>query len=67
MAREGKAYLTELVESVICVPDAFRIKCGNDKFIFSIQSKKQETRVCFQTQTYEINQISSCKNCRYRV
>ena len=27
MAREGKAYLTELVESVICVPDAFRIRC----------------------------------------
>lgn len=43
MAREGRAYLTELVESVICVPDAFRIKCGNDKFIFSIQSKNQET------------------------
>ena len=38
MAREGKAYLTELVESVICVPDAFRIRCGNDNFIFSIQS-----------------------------
>ena len=25
MAREGKAYLTELVESVICVPDALEL------------------------------------------
>ena len=47
MAREGKAYLTELVESVICVPDAFRIRCGNDNFIFSIQSKNQETNDYF--------------------
>ena len=24
-------------------------------------------RVCFQTQAYEINQKSYCKNCQYRV
>lgn len=47
MAQEGKAYLAELIGSVICKPDAFRIKCENDRFIFSIQSIDQETNDYF--------------------
>lgn len=43
MSREGKEYLTELVESVVCIPNVFRIKCGDGKYIFSIHSADQET------------------------
>lgn len=43
MAREGKAYLQEIVNSVICVPDAFHIKHGDDKYLFSILTKDQAT------------------------
>lgn len=43
MSREGKEYLTELIESVICIPDVFRIKCGNGKYLFSVNSTDQDT------------------------
>lgn len=43
MAREGKAYLQEVVNSVICIPDAFHIKYGDEKYLFSIVTKDQAT------------------------
>lgn len=43
MSREGKKYLTELVESVVYIPNVFRIMCGDGKYIFFIHSSDQET------------------------
>ena len=43
MSRQGKEYLQELVNAVICIPDAFHIKCGEGKFLFSISTDDQET------------------------
>lgn len=54
MAREGKAYLTELVESVICVPDAFRIRCGNDNFIFPFSPKIRKPMIILLSQLFMI-------------
>lgn len=47
MSQEGKKYLAELVESVVCIPDVFRIKCGNGKCLFSVQSIDKETMGVF--------------------
>ena len=43
MSRQGKEYLQELVNAVICIPDAFHIKCEEGKFLFSISTDDQET------------------------
>lgn len=42
MSRQGKEYLQELVDAVICIPDAFRIKCGNGKYLFAVTTSDQE-------------------------
>lgn len=42
----GKKFecLKEIIDSVICVPDIFRVKIENtDKFIFSISTKDEKT------------------------
>ena len=39
MAQEGREYLSTIMNSVICIPDAFRIYCGIDKFIFSVMGE----------------------------
>lgn len=41
MSLEGKEYLEEIVNSVICIPDVFRIHLEDGKYIFSIHSKEQ--------------------------
>lgn len=52
MSREGKEYLTELIESVICIPDVFRIKCGNGKYLFSVNSTDQDTMNYFAVSAF---------------
>ncbi len=47
MAREGREYLKEIVNSVICVPDAFRINVGQGKYIFSAMGKDSKTNEYF--------------------
>lgn len=46
MSRQGKEYLAELVESVICIPNAFNIKCENCNLI-SVFSKDKKTTEYF--------------------
>ena len=43
MSRQGKEYLQELVDAVVCIPGAFRIKCGNGKYLFAVTTSDQET------------------------
>lgn len=43
MALEGRVYLEELMNSVICIADAFRIRVEDEKYIFSILTKEQQT------------------------
>lgn len=42
MALEGRKYLEELVSAIICIPDAFRIRIEDGKFIFSVMSVDQK-------------------------
>lgn len=42
MPKEGKVYLQELVNAIICKPDAFRIQFDHGKFIFGICSINQQ-------------------------
>lgn len=73
MSRQGKEYLQELVNSVICIPNSFRIKYGDDRFIFSVATDDQETTDYFSVATiydsicvideyikYAFNQAISC-------
>lgn len=43
MSRQGKEYLQELVDAVVCIPGAFRIKCGNGKYLLTVTTNDQET------------------------
>lgn len=47
MAQEGRKYLSSIVNSVICLPDAFRIGFGKEKIIFSIMGKDATTNEYF--------------------
>ena len=47
MAREGREYLSEIVDSVICLRDAFRIGIGGDKYIFSAMGPDAATNNYF--------------------
>lgn len=47
MAQEGRKYLLSIVNSVICLPDAFRIGFGKEKFIFSVMGKDATTNEYF--------------------
>ncbi|MEE1002801.1 MAG: Cthe_2314 family HEPN domain-containing protein [Acutalibacteraceae bacterium] len=53
MARQGKEYLKELINAVVCKPNIFRIKIANsDKFIFSISTSDTLT-----TQWYDMSAL----------
>jgi hypothetical protein len=42
MPLEGRKYLEELVGAIICIPDAFRIRLEDGKYIFGVISKDQK-------------------------
>ncbi len=42
MPLEGRKYLEELVSAIICIPDAFRIRLEDGKYIFGVLSKNQK-------------------------
>ena len=42
-----RKYLEEMVSSIICMPNIFRIRMGDGKFIFSILTKDQDTAEYF--------------------
>lgn len=43
MAGQYKEYLKRLVDSIVCQPDAFMIRCGDGKYIFSVGSDDRDT------------------------
>lgn len=43
MAKDGKEYLIELVNAIICMPNVFRISVEGGKFLLSISTKDQMT------------------------
>ena len=47
MAQEGREYLSAIVNSVICVPDAFRIGIGSEKYLFSATGHDETTNEYF--------------------
>lgn len=47
MAQEGREYLSAIVNSVICVPDAFRIGIGSGKYLFSATGHDETTNEYF--------------------
>lgn len=47
MSQEGREYLSTIMDSVICIPDAFRISFGADKFVFSVMGEDTTTNEYF--------------------
>lgn len=47
MAQEERTYLSTIVNSVICVPNAFRIGIGSGKYLFSASGNDQTTNEYF--------------------
>ena len=47
MVQEGREYLSAIVNSVICVPDAFRIGIGSGKYLFSATGNDRTTNDYF--------------------
>lgn len=45
--QEGLEYLSTIVNSIICIPDAFRITYGKDKYVFSAMGQDATTNEYF--------------------
>lgn len=47
MSRQGKEYLSEVINAIQCTPDAFRIRLEDDRFLFSIMTTDTKTQDWF--------------------
>ena len=47
MSRQGKEYLSEVINAIQCTPDAFRIRVEGNRFLFSIMTTDTKTQDWF--------------------